>query len=123
MKIKLDENIPTRLVEDLAALGHDVDTAPGEGLAGRPDDHVWRAAQSAERYLVTQDLDFSDTRLFVPGGHWGVLLVRLRRPGRSVLRERILELFRNEPVESWSRCFVVATDSKVRIRAARLSGN
>ena len=31
MRIKLDENLSADLVEDLAALGHDVDTAPSEG--------------------------------------------------------------------------------------------
>ena len=44
MKIELDENLPSSLVADLSALGHDVDTAPAEGLAGRPDPDVWRAA-------------------------------------------------------------------------------
>lgn len=37
MRLKLDENLPTILVEDLAALGHDVDTAMSEGLAGHQD--------------------------------------------------------------------------------------
>jgi hypothetical protein len=31
MKIKLDENMPQRLVAALVALGHDVDTVPHEG--------------------------------------------------------------------------------------------
>jgi hypothetical protein len=39
MRIKLDENMPASLVLALQALGHDVDTVPGEGLAGEPD-HV-----------------------------------------------------------------------------------
>jgi hypothetical protein len=73
MKIKLDENLPTSLVADLTALGHDVDTAPTEGLAGHPDSDVWRAAQSAGRFLITQDLDFSDVRAFAPGTHHGIL--------------------------------------------------
>ena len=34
MRLKLDENLPTILVEDLVELGHDVDTAMREGLAG-----------------------------------------------------------------------------------------
>ena len=42
MRLKLDENLPTILVEDLAALGHDVDTATSEGLAGHEDPEVRR---------------------------------------------------------------------------------
>lgn len=48
MKIKLDENLPLRLVEILRELGHDVDTVPQEGLVGRCDESVWRATQESD---------------------------------------------------------------------------
>lgn len=67
MKIKLDENLPERLVSKLEALGHDVDTVRGEHMAGRDDSEVWLAAQSSGRFLITQDLDFSDMRRYAPG--------------------------------------------------------
>jgi predicted nuclease of predicted toxin-antitoxin system len=117
MKIKLDENLPGSLVADLSALVHDVGTAPAEGLTGHPDPDVWRAAQTAERFLITQDLDFSDLRAFAPGTHYGILLVLLHQPGRAALRARVRQLFESEQVDAWSRCFVVATASKIRIRA------
>jgi predicted nuclease of predicted toxin-antitoxin system len=116
MRLKLDENVSADLVEDLVALGHDVDTAPGEGLAGHEDPEVWAAAQVAGRVLITQDLDFSDVRTFVPGTHHGLILLRLREPSRSRLRMRVLEIFRSETVETWGACFVVVGDSKVRVR-------
>lgn len=34
MRIKLDENLPAGLVPLLAALGHEVDTVPAEGIGG-----------------------------------------------------------------------------------------
>ena len=34
MKIKLDENIPARLVNILSQFGHEIDTVPQEGLIG-----------------------------------------------------------------------------------------
>ena len=77
MKIKLDENLPDRLVAVLAGLGHDVDTVRAEELIGRADSEVWNAAQAAQRFLVTQDLDFSDMRRYTAGTHAGLLLVRL----------------------------------------------
>jgi hypothetical protein len=80
MLIKLDEHLPRRLVSVLSAFGHDVDTVDIEGLKGADDDSVWTAAQSANRFLITQDLDFSDIRRFRPGTHRGLLLVRLRMP-------------------------------------------
>jgi predicted nuclease of predicted toxin-antitoxin system len=60
MRVKLDENIPVRLAGELSPLGHDVDTVASEGLKGKPDSDVWSAARREERFLITQDLDFSD---------------------------------------------------------------
>ena len=116
MKIKLDENLPYRLVQFLTDLGHDIDTVPDEHLAGQDDERVWSAVQTAGRFLVTQDLDFSDARRYAPGTHHGLLLVRLPQPGRSALVERIGGLFRTEAVESWAGCVVSATSRKVRVR-------
>jgi predicted nuclease of predicted toxin-antitoxin system len=79
VKIKLDENLPYRLVPLLVELVHDVDTVPDEQLAGLDDGAVWGAAQAHGRVFITQDLDFSDARKYVPGTHHGLLLVRLPR--------------------------------------------
>ncbi|HEV2380770.1 MAG TPA: DUF5615 family PIN-like protein [Terriglobia bacterium] len=116
MKIKLDENLPRRLVLRLGLMGHDVHTPHDEGLSGARDFEILEAAQSERRFLITQDLDFSDARRFGPGTHCGILLVRLREPSRKTLTERIEALFRDEDAESWTGCFVVATDRKVRVR-------
>ncbi len=67
MRVKLDENLPVALANVLTAIGHDVDTVEQEHLTGGSDEAVWRATKAAKRFLVTQDLDFSDTRLYAPG--------------------------------------------------------
>jgi predicted nuclease of predicted toxin-antitoxin system len=116
LNIKLDENLPERLVEALATLGHDVDTVRAERLNGRPDPDVWSATQAAKRFFITQDLDFSDMRQYAPGTHAGLLLVRLARPSRSTLFERVVAVFQTEDVEDWVGCLVVVTDRKVRVK-------
>ncbi|MCU0727988.1 MAG: DUF5615 family PIN-like protein [Planctomycetes bacterium] len=116
MRIQLDENIPARLCRALDSLGHEADTVFSEGLRGRDDMEVWRAAQAASRFLVTQDLRFSDPRSFPPGTHHGVMLVRLRDPGRDALYERILATFSAIDVEAWHGCLVVLTERKLRVR-------
>lgn len=113
MKIKLDENLPATLLGILTAAGHNVDTAPQEGLAGRTDPEVWEAAQTAGRFFITQDLDFSDIRRYQPDTHHGLLLLRLAEPSRRGLIERLQHLFATESVETWGRCFVVVTDRKI----------
>ena len=82
MRVKLDENIPASLTNSLAALGHDADTVPEEGLQGCNDADVWSATQEAGALIITQDLDFSDIRQCQPGTHHGILLLRLKEPGR-----------------------------------------
>ncbi len=120
MKIKLDENLPHQLVRLLTELGHDTDTVPQEELTGRLDDDIWTAAQTAERFLITQDLDFSDIRRFAPGTHHGLLLVRLRAPGRDALARRVHAVFQTENLELWKRAVVVVTDHKLRVRRSKI---
>ncbi len=116
MKIKIDENIPYSLVENLAKLGYDVDSVYDESLSGQKDDRIWNASQSEGRFLITQDLDFSDTRKFKPGTHHGILLVRLHMPGSNAVAKRILQIAKIHNFEDFSKCFVVLTDNKLRIR-------
>ncbi len=114
MKIKLDENLPARLKNALAMFGHETDTVNDEGLTGRPDQDVWQAAQTEARFLITQDMDFSDTRKFAPGTHAGLLLVRLREPSAKMLLDKVSAVVAE--FEKWRDCFVVLTDHKLRIR-------
>jgi len=116
MRIKLDENLPAPLASRLAAAGHDVHTVLEEGIAGKPDRVVWQAAQREARFLITQDMDFSNAQLLVPGTHHGILLSRMHTPSWRALVVRVANLFAQEDVTQWARCFVVATESKVRVR-------
>jgi predicted nuclease of predicted toxin-antitoxin system len=121
MKIKVDENMPLRLSLRLRELGHEVKTVLDEGLSGHNDWNVWKAAQAEGRLLISQDLNFSDTRRFAPGTHYGLLLVRLRNPGRRALTARVETAFSTEDVAKWSGCFVVLSDRKIRVTRPKSS--
>ncbi len=118
MKIKIDENLPEEFSQLLSERGHDVQTVPGEKLVGQPDRIIFDAAQNEDRLLITQDLDFSDIRKFQPGTHPGIILLRLRDPSRRRLIERMRQIINSEDVQSWSQCFVVISDRKLRVRRA-----
>jgi predicted nuclease of predicted toxin-antitoxin system len=115
MKIKLDENVTCGVVPALKKFGHDVQTTIEEGLTGKPDSEIWSAAQSEQRFLITQDMDFSDARKYAPGKRHGILLLRLHSPNQTEIISRLAELIANEDTESWRSCFVVATEHKVRV--------
>ncbi|MCC6359557.1 MAG: DUF5615 family PIN-like protein [Phycisphaerales bacterium] len=116
MNIKLDENLPAELSEWLTGLGHSVDTVVDEQLQGHSDLDVFQAAQREERFLITQDLDFSDIRRFQPGEHAGILLVRLREPTRRKLLNRITDSIGRSDITRWSRCLVVLSETRIRVR-------
>jgi predicted nuclease of predicted toxin-antitoxin system len=116
MRIKLDENIASSAAVRLTALGHDVHTVIQEGLSGHVDSEVWMAAQTEERFLITQDLDFSDERRFAAGSHAGVLLVRIPDAEQWRISDYLAAWFSTPDAGTWERCFVVATPTKVRVR-------
>lgn len=118
MRLKLDENIAVSAAPRLRALGLDVDTVVDEGLGGRSDGEVWRAAQSEGRVLVTHDLDFSDARAYTPGTHHGLVLVRLPDAEQWRIADYLVGWFSAPDAASWAGCFVVATSNKVRVLRA-----
>mgnify|MGYP000915409466 CR=1 FL=1 len=71
VKLKIDHNLSPNLKDRLTALGHDVDTAAGEGLAEADDDTLESAAREAGRMLFTEDKRFVDERRYPPGTHSG----------------------------------------------------
>ncbi len=115
MKVKLDENLPLQLAGLLRALGHESETVHDEGLVGHEDSEIWEATQRESRFLVTQDIDFSDLRKFAPGSHHGILLVRLHSPNRRSLVDRIVKVFQEGSANDWAGCFVVVTERKIRV--------
>jgi len=90
---------------------------------GRADADIWQTSQHEGRILITQDLDFSDSRKFQPGTHHGIVLIRLRSPSRQNLIARANELFDTEDISGWGGCFVVVTERKIRIRRPDPSRN
>lgn len=80
MRIKLDENLPLALQSGLGDLDHDVHSVFDGNLAGEPDDKIWHACAVEERFLITQDLDFSDARKYPPGTHAGIMILPQSSP-------------------------------------------
>jgi predicted nuclease of predicted toxin-antitoxin system len=116
MRLKIDENLPLAVAHALRSLGHDVEHVDDEGLSGYPDPDIWAAAQAENRFLITQDVRFADARMFTPGLHAGMMLVRIKDADQRLLTKVLWALFKREPVETWSRCFIVLSEHKLRIR-------
>ena len=60
--------------------------------------------------------DFPDIRIFQPGKHCGILLIRLINPNRRKLFDKIKYIFETESVDKWKDSFVVLPDHKLKVR-------
>ena len=88
MRVKLDENMPSALIDVLCSAGHDVTTAREENLSGVEDPIVLRTAAQEARLLMTFDVGFGDIRSYPLGSHAGIVVFRLKasreRPARAI---------------------------------------
>lgn len=93
MRIKLDENLGSRIAELFRSAGHDVATVYEQELTSAPDSWVFSACLKESRVLVTLDLDFANPLRFDHSRSDGVAVLRVPTlPGRSDLDEGVQTL-------------------------------
>lgn len=115
-RFKLDENIPWRVEPALRDLGMDVETANSEGFAGAPDPDLLAACLLEDRILVTLDLDFADIRMYPPGSHRGVWVLRPAVQSFASVLDLVLSGVRLSSVERTTGQLWVIDEKRVRIR-------
>ena len=119
MRIKLDENMPAAMTELLRRAGHDVLTVDEEGLGGKADPRILKAATAEDRVLVTFDLDFADVRQYPVGSHAGIVVFRLHdqrwavmeRPAQNVMASGVLDSIRGG--------LAIVDEARIRIRTSQ----
>jgi predicted nuclease of predicted toxin-antitoxin system len=119
MHIKVDEDLPRVAVKILRDRGHQAVSVLEQGMGGWKDAALWQAVQAEHRYLVTADKGFGDVRLYAPGTHAGILLLRPDQDGirpTIELLERVLESY---DLESLSGTIAVVSSRGMRIRRAK----
>lgn len=116
LRFKLDENLPGRVAVALCSLGHDVETAYSEGLAGARDPILLAACTAEDRVLVTLDLDFSDIRVYPPGSHRGIWVLRPAEQTFAAVLNLALAGIRLSSAERTSGQLWVVDERRVRIR-------
>jgi predicted nuclease of predicted toxin-antitoxin system len=116
MKIKIDENLALAHRRVLEEAGHDVADVHDERLAGASDDVLWSHVCEEGRFLITCDTDFSDVRLFAPGSHPGILLVRTTHPSVSAVSAILRRVLEERELASLATCLVVADEVRTRVR-------
>lgn len=107
MKIAVDENIPLITVHTLRTIGHDVRDIRRTPEEGMHDDVLWDMVQREERLLITTDKGFTQYR---SSSHYGVLIIRLHRPNRQRIHQRIMQAMAQFTDQDWPGILVVMRD-------------
>lgn len=116
MQILVDENIPLMSVRFLKESGHGVIDIRGTEYEGADDANLWMLAQSNEALLITTDKGFQQRRF---EKHHGILIVRLRRPNRTRIHQRVIDMVTRFNQEEWKGMLVVAQDTVHRVSYSR----
>jgi predicted nuclease of predicted toxin-antitoxin system len=76
MHIKVDEDIPPIAASWLHDKGYEASTVVDQQMGGWKDNALWQAVQANKQLLLTGDKGFGDIRIYPPGSHSGIQLLR-----------------------------------------------
>ena len=116
MRIKVDEDLPKRVVELFREIGHDTVNVLEQNLGGWKDDALWDIIQTEQRLLVTADKGFADARRRPPGTHFGILLLRPDEDGIRPVISLLEELLASHDLSDLNGTITVATPRGIRVR-------
>ena len=116
MQIKVDEDLPRQVVASLRDNGYQADSVVDEGLAGWKDTELWGRIQKENRFLVTADKGFADIRIYPPGTHAGVMLLRPDQDGIRPLVGLIRIVLQRYNLNELTGTTTVVTPRGVRVR-------
>jgi len=116
VSIKVDEDLPLAVSDLLNANGHDAVTVWAQNMSGWKDPLLWQVIQSEKRFLVTADKGFGDIRVYPPGQHTGILILRPDEDGIRPVMELMQSVLAHYALEELVYTTTVATPRGVRIR-------
>lgn len=116
IRVKLDEDLLEIVGEPFRLAGYDVATVSGQGWSGLKDPELWPRLVAEKVFFVTADKGFGDIRVFSPGTHSGILILRPDR--ESIVEYRVLAemVVARYQLSSLTRTTVVATPRSIRVR-------
>ncbi len=85
-------------------------------MSGWKDAQLWIAVQRDERYLVTADKEFGDIRVYPPGTHQGILLLRPDEDGIRPILELLQKVLNTYNLEDLIGATTVASPRGIRLR-------
>jgi predicted nuclease of predicted toxin-antitoxin system len=119
MRLLLDMNLPPALALWLRDEGHDAVHLRELGSSSLSDRDVFARAAVEDRVVITFDLEFGDIIGSASGTGPGVVLLRLRSPRQSHLRNRVRIALSLTEKTLETGAIVLVEDSRIRVRTLR----
>ena len=116
LKIKVDEDLPHLAVKILREHGHDAASVIEQEMGGWKDSKLWGVIQNEGRFLITADKGFGDIRIYPPGKHLGILLLRPDQDGIRPVTELLQQVLNSYQLDDLTGTVTVATPRGIRIR-------
>jgi len=117
-KIKLDENLPRQAAQVAREHGYDAASVLEQGMSGWKDSRLWREVQEEGRFLITADKGFADIRVYPPGKHHGLLLLRPDEDGVRPVLELLQQVLNAYNLGDLTGTTTIVTPRGIRIRKA-----
>jgi predicted nuclease of predicted toxin-antitoxin system len=116
MHIKVDEDLPLIAADWLRERGFEASTVVEQGMGGWKDDQLWEAVQEKAQFLITADKGFADVRLYPPGSHGGILLLRPNEDGIRPVLDLLGAVLGEVDLAELEGVLAVATAQGLRVR-------
>ena len=116
MHIKVDEDLPTMVVQRLRSAGYEASSVWEQHMGGWKDPQVWQAVQAHGQFLLTADKGFGNIRRYPPGTHGGVLLLRPDEDGIQPILDLLDQVLATFAVATLAGLLMVATPRSIRVR-------
>lgn len=116
IRIKLDEALPPSLGEPFTSRSYVCLTVAQQGWSGTEHDALWQLVLREQELFITPDKRFGDVRLFAPGTHPGIVLLRADSPSIPAYRSLCERLLSHCSLEDLGGALTVVTDRNIRIR-------
>jgi len=109
LKFILDENVPRSIYKYLKSRGFDVDYVSG----GIKNSEVARLAKESNAVLITRDWDFSNTTLYPPEEHHGIIILRIHPPLPEDLKNTLENVLKR--IKKLEAKTIIAYKDKIQI--------
>lgn len=116
MLIKVDEDLPLSVTTLLRERGYQADSVREQDMAGWKDADLWLKIQAEDRFLITADKGFANLRMYPPGTHAGVMLLRPDLDGIRPLITLLEIVLASYDLSMLAGTITVVTRRGVRVR-------